>query len=225
MPIRINLLAEMQALEELRRRDPVKRAIIVGVGVVALTLVWCTSLMLKKIAVKSELANLEGQISSGSKNYKEVLDNQQNLVEGRQKLAALHQLATNRFLVGSLLDALQQSSVDNVQLTRFKIEQSYNATEATKPSTNSETGAVVNGKPASIVEKTTLVLNARDTSAVPGDSISRFQTTLSHNPFFHSIMAKTNDFRLMTAVTPQTDSEGKTFVSFTLEARLPDKMR
>jgi len=38
MPIRINLLAESQALEEMRRRDPVKRAIWVGVLVVSLLL-------------------------------------------------------------------------------------------------------------------------------------------------------------------------------------------
>jgi hypothetical protein len=225
MPIRINLLAEMQALEEIRRRDPVKRAVIIGVGLVALTLVWCTSLMLKKISAKSELANLEAQISSGSKTYKQVLDNQQSLVEGHQKLTALHQLATNRFLMGNMLDALQNCSVDNVQLTRFKIDQSYVLTEGTKSTTNAETGVVSSGKPASTAEKTSLTVNARDTSAVPGDSISRFQTTLSHNSFFHSILGKSSDFRLTTSLTPQMDAEGKTFVAFTLEARLPDKTR
>jgi len=31
MPIRINLLAEARALEELRRKDPVKRVAVVGI--------------------------------------------------------------------------------------------------------------------------------------------------------------------------------------------------
>ena len=35
MPIRINLLAESLAEEDLRRRDPVKRAIIIGALLVA----------------------------------------------------------------------------------------------------------------------------------------------------------------------------------------------
>ena len=49
-----------------------------------------------------------------------MFDNQQNLVEGHQKLVALHQLSTNRFLMGNVLDALQHSSVDNVNLTKFE---------------------------------------------------------------------------------------------------------
>jgi hypothetical protein len=225
MPIRINLLAEMQALEELRRRDPVKRTILVGIGAVALILVWITSLMVAKITSKGELASLEQKIQSSSKDYSQVLDNQKNLVEGHQKLTALSQLATNRFLIGNVLDALQKSTVANVQLTRFKIDQAYALTEATKTSTN-DAGTTVAGKPATVIEHTTLTLTARDNSTVPGDSIGRFQSALSHNPFFHSLISnRTNDFRLTTSLTPQSDPDGKTFVAFTLEAHLPDKTR
>lgn len=225
MPIRINLLAEMQALEELRRRDPVKRTILVGVGAVALILVWITSLMVAKITSKGELASLEQKIQSSSKDYSQVLDNQKNLVEGHQKLTALSQLATNRFLIGNVMDALQKSTVANVQLTRFKIDQAYALTEATKASTN-DTGTAVAGKPATVIEHTTLTLTARDNSTIPGDSIGRFQSALSHNPFFHSLISnRTNDFRLTTSLTPQSDPDGKTFVAFTLEAHLPDKTR
>lgn len=215
----------MQALEELRRRDPVKRTILVGVGAVALILVWITSLMVAKITSKGELASLEQKIQSSSKDYSQVLDNQKNLVEGHQKLTALSQLATNRFLIGNVMDALQKSTVANVQLTRFKIDQAYALTEATKASTN-DTGTAVAGKPATVIEHTTLTLTARDNSTIPGDSIGRFQSALSHNPFFHSLISnRTNDFRLTTSLTPQSDPDGKTFVAFTLEAHLPDKTR
>jgi hypothetical protein len=225
MPIRINLLAEMQALEDLRRRDPVKRTLLVGIGAVALILVWITSLMVAKITSKGELASLEQRIQSSSKDYSQVLDNQKNLVEGHQKLTALSQLSTNRFLIGNVLDALQKSTVANVQLTRFKIDQSYALTEATKTSTN-DAGTTVAGKPATAIEHTTLTLIARDNSTVPGDSIGRFQSALSRNPFFHSLISnRTNDFRLTTSLTPQSDPDGKTFVAFTLEAHLPDKTR
>lgn len=226
MPIRINLLAEMQALEELRRRDPVKRAVLVGVCLVAVILVWITSLMVEKISVKSEIANLERQIQSGSKDYKQVLDNQKSLVDGHQKLTALNQLSTNRFLMGNVLDALQKSTVENVQLTRFKIDQTYSIIEATKSTTNDQ-GVVTQGKPALFVEHTTLTITAKDTSSVPGDSISRYQAALSRNSFFHSLISatRTNDFRLTTSLTPQSDPDGRTFVAFTLEAHLPDKSR
>jgi hypothetical protein len=226
MPIRINLLAEMQALEELRRRDPVKRAVIAGICIVAGVLLWITLLMVKKISSNSELASLEQRIESGSKDYRQVLDNQQNLVNGKQKLTALHQLSTNRFLLGNVLQALQKSSVDNVLLTRLKIDQTYSMVEATLSATNAETGVVSPGKPATSLERTILTLNAKDISSVPGDSITRFQNALSHNSFFHSLITgRTNDFRLMTSLTPQSDPDGKTYVAFTLEARLPDKNR
>jgi hypothetical protein len=226
MPIRINLLAEIQALEEIRRRDPVKRAIFVAIAIVVIILFWITSLMVKKIASNGELAGLEQKIQSSSKDYSQVLENQKNLVEDHQKIAALSQLSTNRFLVGNVLDALQKSTVANVQLTRFKIDQSYALTEAIKPGTNSDTGSVSPGKPATIIERTTLTLLARDNSTIPGDSIVRFQSALSHNPFLHSLISsRTNDFRLITSLTPQSDPDGKTFVAFTLEAHLPDKTR
>jgi hypothetical protein len=226
MPIRINLLAEIQANEEIRRRDPVKRTILVGVGLVALILFWITSLVIARISAKSEITNLDQQIESGSKEYRQVLDNQKALVEGKQKIASLHQLSTNRFLLGNVLEALQKSTVDNVQLTRLKIDQSYAVSEATKSTTNAESGIVSAGKPASAIERTTLIINAKDTSSVPGDSIGRFQSALSHNPFFHALITnRTNDFRLTTSLTPQSDPDGRIFVAFTLEARLPDKSR
>ena len=225
MPIRINLLAEMQAIEDLRRRDPVKRAIIVGIALLALMLVWITSLMVEKISAKGEIASLEGRIQSGSKEYKQVLDNQQSLVVGHQKLIALHQLSTNRFLIGNVMDALQKSSVDNVQLTRLKIDQNYTIFEGTKSGTN-EAGQVTQGKPATSTERITITLYAKDSGQVPGDSIGRYQSALSHDAFFHPLIAnRTNDFRLTTSLTPQSDPDGRSFVSFTLEARLPDKTR
>ena len=226
MPIRINLLAEMQAIEDLRRRDPVKRAIIVGVGLAAIMLVWITSLMVERISSKGEIATLEQRIQSGSKDYKQVLDNEQNLVNTRQKLLALHQLSTNRFLIGNMLDVLQKSAVDNVQLMRLKIDQTYIAFEGTKAGTNADTGAPVQGKPATATERIAIVITAKDTGSVPGDSIGRYQAALSQNTFFHSLISnRTNDFRLTTSLTPQSDQDGRAYVSFTLEARLPDKTR
>jgi hypothetical protein len=226
MPIRINLLAEMQALEELRRRDPVKRAILVGIALLALMMVWVTSLMVKKIAVNGEISGLESKIQLGTKDYKTVLDNQQNLVNGRKKLLALNQLSTNRFLIGNVLESLQKSPVDNVQLIHLRIDQAYVYSEGTKSSTNEETGRLIPGKPSSDTEKIALTLNAKDTGPVPGDAISRYQAALSRNPFLHSLIAnRTNDFRLTTSLVPQSDSDGKTFVPFTIEARLPDKTR
>src|SRR5690349_1951060 len=131
MPIRLNFLAEAQALEEQRRRDPVKRAVAVGVLLVVLILGWSGYLMVQKIAVDKELHNLEADLAANKDKYKEILENERKLNESRRKLGALHQLSTNRFLVGNLLSGLQKSVADNVQLVHLQLEQKYVQTEKT----------------------------------------------------------------------------------------------
>ena len=44
MPIRINLLAEAQAAEELRRKNPVKRGIWIGGFLVLVVILWIAKL-------------------------------------------------------------------------------------------------------------------------------------------------------------------------------------
>src|SRR6266436_771029 len=125
MPIRINLLAESQALEEMRRRDPVKRAIWVGVLLASLLLAYSISLQFKAIIAKSELGRLDAQIASYTNENQRVQVNQKRLADVNQKLGALWQLSTNRFLNGTVLNALQQTMVDDVHLVRFKADEGY----------------------------------------------------------------------------------------------------
>src|SRR6187431_1149134 len=125
MPIRLNLLAEAQAAEDTRRRDPAKRVIWVSVILVAAMLVWSSSLFLKGMLVNSSLSSVEHQMNSRTNQYQRILDNQKKAIEIKAKLTALHQLATNRFLNGTLLNALQQTSSEDVHLVRLKVDQVY----------------------------------------------------------------------------------------------------
>src|SRR4029434_3673614 len=132
MAIRLNLLAEAQALEELRRRDPAKRAIIIGACAAVAMLVWSSSVQLRIFLLKSEVKNLETQVNSRTNEYNTALKFQKQLTDTRQKALALHQLATNRFLQGSALNALQQTVTSDVQLRRFRSEQAFVLTQASK---------------------------------------------------------------------------------------------
>jgi hypothetical protein len=219
MPIRINLLAETQELEEQRRRDPVKRVVLAGIILVGLIVFWSSSLMVKSMVVKNEVNRLEGNLSSRTNEYRQILDNQKMLGEDKQKLQALQQLATNRFLMGTLLDALQRTTVDNVQLLRLKVDQGYVATEETKAKDRTP------AKPATATEKIALLLNAKDVSPNPGDAVAKFQEALARAPYFEAALGKGGGFRLTTLGAPQTDPDGKSFVLFTLEARFPDRIR
>src|ERR1051325_3368412 len=134
MPIRINLLAEAQAVEELRRKDPVKRALLSGILLVVLVLFWSSTLQFKIITCKSELKGLKTKWNSIDKSYQEAVDSKRKSIEVQDKLAALQQLKTNRFLWGTVLNAFQQtlSGLDEVHVVRLKSDQVYAQSEDTK---------------------------------------------------------------------------------------------
>jgi hypothetical protein len=225
MPIRINLLAEAQAMEELRRRDPVKRAIWGGFFVVVLVLMWSSFLQAKIITDNSRLSNLESQLSSQTNQYTQIIANRNKLNELNNKLSALSRLATNRFLHATLLDALQQSTVDGIQLVKLHTEQAYEVTAEVK-SVTTDSGKTP-GHPASSKEKITLLLDAKDTSPNPGgEQIYKFKDSLARTPYFLEQRISTNQIQLKTLATPQLDNEsGKAYVTFTLECDFPDRVR
>ncbi len=223
MPIRINLLAEAQALEDLRRRDPVKRAIWAGVALVILMLAWSCSLQLKAMMAKSELNHVASQLSARTNEFRQVLVNQRKLAEMYRRMGLLQEMATNRMLHGSLLNALQQTSLDDVQLMRLKTEEAYVYNDEIKSKTNSN-DRVIPGKPASVTEKIVITLEAKDSAPNPGDQVNKFKQALGQAPYFQDVLGKTNEVRLANLSPPQT-LDGKPFVLFTLECRFPDKTR
>jgi hypothetical protein len=223
MPIRINLLAEAQALEELRRKDPVKRAIWVGVGLVIVVLAWSSSLQLKAMLAKSELNRVTAQLGTRTNEYHQILASQGKLVQVNRKLSALQEMATNRLLHGTLLNALQQTTLDDVQLVRLRTEESYLYNEEVKPKTNSN-DHVIPGRPASVTEKILVTLDARDSSVNPGDQVAKFKRKVSESPYFQTALGKTNEVRL-TNLSPPQALDGKPFVLFTVECRYAEKTR
>jgi len=220
MPIKINLLAEAQELEESRRRDPVKRFVLGGVVLNVLILVWSSSLLAKGIIAKGELARMEAVAKSRENSYKGILENQKALIEKKRKLVALDRLTANRFLNGNALNALQQSTIDNLSLVRFKVDQSYTLVPEVKP----EKGSRTIPKPATIKENTTILVSAKDKSPNPGDGITKFQKSLSDNTYFRELLDPTG-FRLTTMGTAQLDLDGKTYLLLNLEGHLPEKIR
>src|SRR5207245_10913601 len=92
MPIRINLLAEAQALEELRRREPVKRAIWAGVIICAGVLAWCSWLQLRAMRAKNELTRIEAEMASDNKQYQVVEANRKKLSDIEHKLGSLQKM-------------------------------------------------------------------------------------------------------------------------------------
>lgn len=224
MPIRLNLLAESQAAEDMRRRDPVKRAIWVGVMIVAVMLAWSSSLLFKTMLANGELSRVEGQLTAHTNEYQQVLVHEQKGAEIKRKVGALKQLAASRFLNGTLLDALQRTTVPDVQLTRVKVEQTYSFTDEVKPRTVG--GKPVPGQPASATEKVFLTLDGDDASANPGDQVTKLKETLACNAYFKDALARTNSINLKSLSSPQlAPGSGLPCVMFSLQLRYAEQNR
>ncbi len=221
MPIRINLLAEAQAEEELRRRDPVKRAIFLGAFLVALALVWFSSTWLTYMLAKQKLNQVQADIQAHTNAYTQEKINLAKISEIQHRIDSLQQLSAARFLQGNMMNALQQTYVPNVQLTRLRIEQSYSASAAVAAKTNSF--GVIPGKPPAVTKHIVLTLDAKDFSPNPGDQVNHYKDALLKQDFFKSNLDTVSGVRLASLSALQTPLDSKPFVLFTLECRFLDK--
>ena len=224
MPIRINLLAEAQALEDLRRRDPVKRFIWAGAFLVAVMLAWSSSLQVKAMSDKRDVGRLEAQVATHTNEYSRFIENNKKLLDVNRKLVALRQLATNRFLNATLLNALQQHAYDDVQVVRLRADENYVANEETKAHTN-EFQRLIPGKPASVTEKISVIIDAKDSGPNPGDLVSKYKEAIAAMPYFQAALGNSNDIRLANFAPTAPGPDGRPFRSFTLECRFPDRTR
>lgn len=209
MPIHLNLLAEAQAAEDLRRRDPVKRVIVGGLLIVVAMLAWCSVVYVKVMLAESELGRVQFAVDSHTQAYQNALTNDSSIAIENMKISELQKLVNARMLQGNLLNALQKVTVDDVQLTGIRVDQSYFRT----------------AKPPSVTEQIVVTLNGRDSSANPGDQVAKFKDALARQTYFQGMFEKTNDILLTDESAPQEDPSGKGFVTFTLECHFPDKKR
>jgi hypothetical protein len=224
MPIKINLLAEAIAAEEERRRDPVKRGTYVAGLLVLCIVFWAVMLQIKVMSAKSALGALESKWKLIEKSYQASVDAQKASIEAEQRLAALHEMSTNRFLWGNALNAFQHtlSGVEGVQMLKLKTEQTYLVTEGTPTRTNDT--KVIQGKPSTSTERISMTIDAMDTSA--GRRVNQFKEAIATVPFFKESLNRTNGVMLLSRSAPQASANGNfTFVTFSLKATFPEKTR
>jgi hypothetical protein len=221
MPIRINLLAEQQYAEEMRRRDPVKRGFQAGGILVGLLLLVSLAVQIKNWSVGAELHRLERQWRALENKTSLVKTNLKTIGDIDDKLARLHQLATNRFLWGPVLNALQFSAVEGIEVVHFKAAQSFalvpevKGKDKTKPS------------PALSTEKTILTIDAKYFGTEADDKIDQFRKNLRHNEYLKTYFTNDNLIELKSQAPPQQDpvDPAKSFVAFSLECRFPEVTR
>jgi len=224
MPIRINLLAEAQAAEELRRRDPVKRTIWVAGFAISLVLLWCLWVQLQIMQANSEFKKHQTHWTSIEKKHTEVTENLKESAVIERKLNSLNRLSTNRFLWGSTLNALQQAVVDQVQAVRVKTEQGYVYVEPVAAKTNSTKKAAA--KLPETVEKIKIVIEAKDWNPAE-QNYNKYKESLAKSSYFRTNMAKADALRLtsLSKATFDPSDPARPFITFTLEMQYPEVRR
>jgi hypothetical protein len=230
MPIRLNLLAEEQAAEELRRKDPVKRALWAAGGLIVLMLLWCAWLEVQLLSAGVRLKSLQKQWQLLEKANQQVLAHRKETLEIQSHLAALERLSTNRLLWGATLNALQQTlrGVEDIQVVRLKADQNFLLTEEIKPrpaggATNKVRTASTN-KIYYATEKATMLIEAIDASTPPGAQVSRFGRAIQDVPYFAQSLQKTTGMVLFAQSPPQIPpTGGKPVVVFSYQCSFPEK--
>ena len=205
-------MADALAEQELRKRDPVKRAIYVGALLVAIMLVWYSSIFLGHIVAKSDLSKVQSAAKNRTDEYNKAVATLQTLHSEQNRLKELDKLNSARFLQGNLMNALQMLYVSNVNLMRLEVSQHY---------TPSGTPGKTTGITASIV----LNLDACDSSPNPGDKVNLFKDAVGHLDYFRSQFSDTDGFNLSNLSSPQTTPGGSAFVLFSLSCRLHNQTR
>lgn len=223
MPIRINFLAEEQAIEELRRRDPVKRAVMAAAGVVGLVVVFVIVLVVLGLKAKGTLKDREDEWAAMEKEVKAVEDDEKRKRDIEDKLTALSQLSTNRFLWGPVLNALQQCVVENIQVARFVGDQSYMVDIPPPPAR----GSKEKPKPATSTERVVLRIRAIDTGTEAERSYDKFRTTIANHPYFSERLVKPNGVRFTQPPSRTIDPRdpSKPIKSFEIECVYPEVVR
>jgi hypothetical protein len=222
MAIRINLLAEEQAAEEMRRKNPVKLGIWIGSFLVACVLLWILKLQLDIGMSENKRKDIEQHWKDETAKYASVTNNMAKTAEMDRKLAALDRLETNRFFWAPVLNALQQTMIDNIQVTRLTGVQKYTKEEA------KITGAGASKKtmPGSVTESITLVINAKDFNP-NAQNYSKFKEALCNYDFFVKNLGRRDGFTLDTVSPPSVDplDPNKQSVVFQVVAHFPDVRR
>ncbi len=190
MPIHLNLLAEQREEEDAQRRDPVRQALLVSGVIIALAIIWSVSLHLKVWLANEEIRGQETRWQRISTNYAETLVIKKQAEDAQLKLAALYQLATNRFLLGPALSALQFAMVDNVQVTQLRF------TDTLTPETQSRTVGSKTIKTTTITEQKLLALEGQVSGSELVQQAEKFKLSIAQNPYFKGVLMPTNGVNL-----------------------------
>ncbi|MBI4327513.1 MAG: pilus assembly protein PilM, partial [Chloroflexi bacterium] len=220
--VRVNLLAEKQEEEMLRRRDPVKWGLRAAAFLVFLMLLWAGMVWFQVHNTDLELNRHQSHLDSLQKISREVTTYNRKAGEVERTIAKLDQLSTNRFLWTLPLNTFQFAIVDGIQVVRLTMEELIIHTPATEPTTVGS--RTVPGKPATCAQRITLTITAKDYANPP--AAEKFVETISALPYFKKNLREVAPILLKDRLPLQVDplDPSRKFILFKLECFFADKV-
>jgi hypothetical protein len=219
-PIKINLLAEAQEAKESRARDPVRRAAWIAGFFVCTVLIWMLELGLNIYFLQLSYNRITKRSSEIVAQYVEATNNLVKIAEMERKLAALDRLTTNRFLWAPLLNAMQQTMVDGVQVIRLSGTQKF--TKQDSRTVGSGASKVI--MPSGVLERTSLYIVAQDKSPNEQNYI-KYKESLSSCDYFVKNLKSGQGFVLegilKARASDKLDSPAQ-FTTFAISANFPE---
>jgi len=212
-------MAEAQALEEARRRNPVKLGIWIGGFLVALMGLWIGNVEMKVYFAKNDLAGLNQRWKDAEGKFNSVTTQEALLAAVQGKTNALNYLRTNRFYWGSVLNALQYTVVTNIVVTHVWGVQTFER----------EPNRVVQGRTypgTATLEKVKLFIAGKDYTAAEG--YKNYEDALNHFDFFAKQMGGREGFTIEGAPGPKVPvalGSHEEYRAFTLTNQFPDLRR
>jgi Tfp pilus assembly PilM family ATPase len=220
--VQINFLAErMEAIVQ-RRRDPVRRSILAAAAAVVLMGAWAGYTRYALDQTTRELQRLEAE--SKTVQVTAAAAGKATL-EGKKTIAtavAMQQHATNRFLVGAALNALQEISCEGIQVVHFSVYQNMQYVPAVKPS-NKSTGRTA-AKKGYLTEKVALSIQAKN-FADPKRS-DTFMDQIATQSYFQDNLRPINPVTLKSRMPRQVDplDPSKVYTLFSIECAYPERI-
>lgn len=226
MPIKINLLAEAQAEEEMRRKDPIRYALYCSAAIILIVLGWIGMNQMLISGKNKELVGLNERWEKMKLQYNLVQSNLAVVNEFHQQLNLLTNYVTNRFLWANVLNALQQCVTNvstNVQFIRFRTDHSFQVTPPTIIIKDGKKTVI----PGSSVEKIKFLIEAKDYGTDEEDNITRLREAIAEFPYFKSRLDPARGVRLESLSPRMSDpvDPSRPYVTFTIECQFLEKVR
>ncbi len=221
--IKIDLLAEAREAEEWRRKNPLKRTAWICGFAICVTLLWLLEQQLTINLDQKRTRNLEERYGAVRRRVSVSKDAVASSVEINKRLAALDRLETNRFLWAPLLNCLQKTMIDHIQVTRFTGRQSYTSERGHTATMGSRKVQV----PGDVVEQISLFIEAKD---MRPDELSyiKYKESLGKCDYFSKNLRSRDGFILEGVLRPFAVAKlnsSNEFTKFVLSAHFPEVRR